>query len=487
MEDNFFMVSVVVITYNHESYIRQALDSILMQKVNFKYEVLVGDDSSSDKTQEILSEYEKKYPEVFKMFLRERNLGATRNNYELFIRAKGKYIASLEGDDYWSDENKLQFQVDFLEKNQQYIGTAHRCLVVNKDGGSSYLNETKNVRCHWNCKNEIYTWKEYNELDPLGQLSSYVYRNIYLESKYDYSILYKASNLVGDRTITMFLAAQGNIYCFDKIMSNYRFVAEPSKENWASQLEFNEDYTNDSFEYLIELEKYATNILNKSIDFTKHKDEAFLAFFASVVKRPTTKKIKELKYKLKVADKPLWYIYIGIKNEARKRFIFSPSDIIKDAIYKRLDETPNLKLSNGNWNELKKKLHKKNLILFGAGGDALWMFINKYGKKYVPEYLLDNDLSKANKKLCEVIPKHIRIKEEYQDLIIKHPSQLNYIDKENTVILIISLNYYEQIADQLEKMEIKDYFSFCIIESRTLISKLFKMANKYTLEKSKCK
>ena len=87
-----------------------------MQKVNFKYEILVGDDCSSDDTQNVLKEYQKSNPSLFRLFLRDSNIGATKNAYELLINARGKYLATCEGDDYWTDENKLQIQVDFLEK-----------------------------------------------------------------------------------------------------------------------------------------------------------------------------------------------------------------------------------------------------------------------------------------------------------------------------------------------------------------------------------
>ena len=91
------MVSVIVLTYNHEKYIKQALDSILRQKVNFDYEILIGDDASTDNTVKVLKEYKSKFPNIIKLFLNEVNLGATRNAYNLLVNAKGKYLATCEG------------------------------------------------------------------------------------------------------------------------------------------------------------------------------------------------------------------------------------------------------------------------------------------------------------------------------------------------------------------------------------------------------
>ena len=107
------MVSVIVLTYNHEKYICQALDSILMQKTNFTYEILVGDDASTDRTPNILQDYQLNYPNIFRLFLRKTNQGPTGNAYPLFFEARGKYIATCEGDDFWCTAEKLQKQVDF--------------------------------------------------------------------------------------------------------------------------------------------------------------------------------------------------------------------------------------------------------------------------------------------------------------------------------------------------------------------------------------
>ena len=118
------LVSISCITYNHEPYIVQALNGFLMQKTSFPFEVLVHDDASTDRTADIIREYEKKFPKIIKPIYQKENqyskgftsVTATWN----FPRAQGKYMALCEGDDYWIDENKLQMQVDFLEHNPDY-------------------------------------------------------------------------------------------------------------------------------------------------------------------------------------------------------------------------------------------------------------------------------------------------------------------------------------------------------------------------------
>ena len=119
MGDNNIMVSICCIAYNHASYIRECLESFVTQKCDFVFEVLVHDDASTDDTQAIIKEYEAKYPHIIKAICQTENqyskIGSVSDiNYE---RARGKYVAICEGDDYWCDVNKLQKQVDFLESH----------------------------------------------------------------------------------------------------------------------------------------------------------------------------------------------------------------------------------------------------------------------------------------------------------------------------------------------------------------------------------
>lgn len=109
------LVSVLVTPYNQQAYIRQTLDSILMQKCNFNFEVVIGEDCSSDGTREICLEYASKYPNQIVLCLNEHNKGLLDNYFDVFLKAKGTYIADCGGDDYWLTDSKLQKQVDILE------------------------------------------------------------------------------------------------------------------------------------------------------------------------------------------------------------------------------------------------------------------------------------------------------------------------------------------------------------------------------------
>lgn len=131
MEQNI-IVSVCLITYNQKLFIKNAVDSAINQKTNFKYEIIIGDDFSSDGTRELLIEYQKKYSHLIKLILhpkKNEGLPGKLNFLSTIHAAKGKYIAMCEGDDYWTDEYKLQKQVDFLEANPDFVICFHKVLI----------------------------------------------------------------------------------------------------------------------------------------------------------------------------------------------------------------------------------------------------------------------------------------------------------------------------------------------------------------------
>ena len=132
-------VSVMVITYNHEKYIAQALESVLMQETDFDFEINVIEDCSTDKTQEIIMGYVRKYPDIVKPYFNKKNIGfkvTQKNFYRGFLTLTGDYLAILEGDDYWTSPHKLQKQVDFLEASPDFAICAHNTIKVYEDGSN---------------------------------------------------------------------------------------------------------------------------------------------------------------------------------------------------------------------------------------------------------------------------------------------------------------------------------------------------------------
>lgn len=131
MSENI-LISICMITYNHDRYINDAINGILYQKTNHNYELIISNDCSTDDTDSVIKEIIRVHPEGkrIRYFNQKKNLGITPNFLFTLNEAKGKYIAICEGDDYWTDENKLQAQVDFMENNVQYSGCATQAEVI---------------------------------------------------------------------------------------------------------------------------------------------------------------------------------------------------------------------------------------------------------------------------------------------------------------------------------------------------------------------
>lgn len=131
------VVSISCITFNHEPFIEDALEGFLMQETDFPFEILIHDDASTDKTADIIREYEAAYPTIIKPIYQIENQysqGKKPNVDFNFSRSMGEYIAYCEGDDYWTDKKKIQIQVDFLKKNLEYVLTNHSCVSISMDG-----------------------------------------------------------------------------------------------------------------------------------------------------------------------------------------------------------------------------------------------------------------------------------------------------------------------------------------------------------------
>ncbi|MCR5356780.1 MAG: glycosyltransferase, partial [Lachnospiraceae bacterium] len=128
-------LSVIFITYNHEKYVEKALRSVCEQETDFAYEVVVGEDCSTDSTREILKRVAAEYPDKVRLLFREKNFGRpTLNVYNTTMECRGEYLAYLEGDDYWTDKFKLKKQVDFLEEHPEYIACTHDCVMIDENG-----------------------------------------------------------------------------------------------------------------------------------------------------------------------------------------------------------------------------------------------------------------------------------------------------------------------------------------------------------------
>ncbi|HUU20551.1 MAG TPA: glycosyltransferase [Sedimentisphaerales bacterium] len=127
------LVSVKMITYNHEPYIAQAIEGVLRQETSFPFELVIGEDCSTDGTLEIVFDYQKKYPDIIRVITSDQNVGMRKNGLRTQKACRGKYMALCEGDDYWTSPHKLQKQVDFLDNHAECSMCFHNVLLINED------------------------------------------------------------------------------------------------------------------------------------------------------------------------------------------------------------------------------------------------------------------------------------------------------------------------------------------------------------------
>src|SRR5947207_637489 len=128
-------ISVIVLTYNHEKHIAQALDSVLVQETNFDYEIIIAEDCSTDRTRSIVLDFQRRNPDKIRLVLPAKNLGCHGNRVfaQAFELAQGQYVALLDGDDYWTSPTKLQKQADFLDAHPEYALCSHNALRIYED------------------------------------------------------------------------------------------------------------------------------------------------------------------------------------------------------------------------------------------------------------------------------------------------------------------------------------------------------------------
>ena len=266
MNNNYILVSIVMLTYNHSEYIKEAIDSILMQDVDFKYEIIIGDDCSTDNTQEILLQYKNRYPNIFKLILRSENIGPTKNFYDVLMNCKGKYIAFLEGDDYWLDGMKLQKQFDFLEKTN-HMAVYNDVLTVDENNN---VHESYKYPSHLEKIYSIEDWKKW--IIP-GQIGGSMIKNIFMDSEEDYTIIFKAHSIIGDRTLALILSNKGNIYCDKEVLSAYRFVTD-SGSSFSAQSK-NSSFVNENYSYYRKLFDYYRHVTGQKLDSIELEEKLF--------------------------------------------------------------------------------------------------------------------------------------------------------------------------------------------------------------------
>ena len=278
------LVSVGVLTYNHEEYIAQALDSILMQETDFTVEIVIGEDCSQDGTRDIVKKYAEQYPDRIRALLHETNLGINGNACAVRAACSGKYLAMLDGDNYWTCPHKLQKQVTFLEEHPEYIGSAHKVRVVDRFGG---LSHEKYYAMH--CNEEIYTLPHAEKGMLPGQMGTWVYRNVFRDFTPEQHRLYKECNSVGDCKMALMLSLCGDFYCHKDVMSAFRLVTDGDS---FSSRSYTKNLSLEYIDWAEERERLAKEAFGRDVDLTIVKQDAAYHALVALVKHPSLSNAK---------------------------------------------------------------------------------------------------------------------------------------------------------------------------------------------------
>ena len=262
------LVSVILIAYNQRRYIRQAIESVLAQETSFSYELLIGDDASDDGTGDIVAEYARAYPDRVRAFIRPENLGAARNAVLLLQQARGEFIASLEGDDYWIDPQKLEKQAAFLRESPGFIGCTSRIRCVDVNGRAI------RGKPEWIRQKRVFTLADFDGVHLPGQASSLMRRNIFRTPAHDYSVLTEADTMISDRTAMLIFLLQGDFYCFDQPMSVYRYAPALQGGNLTSRLAGEASILRD-IQITRAMERYAYEEFGRRIVFSRFRRELY--------------------------------------------------------------------------------------------------------------------------------------------------------------------------------------------------------------------
>lgn len=225
------LVSIRTSTYNHGPYIKQCIEGVLMQKTNFPFEYIIGEDCSTDETREIVFDYAKRYPNIIRVITANYNVGSKANGRRCINACRGKYMAICEGDDYWIDPYKLQKQVDFLEEHSEYSFscTAFRFYYQKEGSFSDFSNK---INCAKLTHRDLII-AILNKNSFRIQTNTVVFRKeIYLQLLKDDPFLYSSNYfLMGDTQLWVGLLSYGKLHYLNEFTAVYRIVAGSACRN----------------------------------------------------------------------------------------------------------------------------------------------------------------------------------------------------------------------------------------------------------------
>ena len=222
-------VTVYLSTYNQEAYVAQALESILMQKTSFDFEVIAADDCSTDRTQAIIMDYVNRHPGKIIPYFTDPNVGGCKKLTDVIDAGlfRGEYLAYLEGDDYWLGEDRLQTLVDFLEANPEYSRVSHKRLVIDENGTEMGFDISDTVLGKPFTIDDFLAGRNYSDFGS-------VFRNYFRTAGQNYHPLLRSSRNVCDFQDMFITQDFGPVFVMDRCFGVYRSRSAAGHSNYNS-------------------------------------------------------------------------------------------------------------------------------------------------------------------------------------------------------------------------------------------------------------
>jgi glycosyltransferase involved in cell wall biosynthesis len=303
------LVSIHMITYNHAPYIAQAIEGILMQKTNFSFELVIGEDCSTDGTREIVFDYAKSYPGIIKVITSDKNVGMYKNSFRTTQACQGKYVAYCEGDDYWQRDDKLQIQADYLETHPE-------CGLVHSDQDRFFVGTGKKIKRFFWTTNNIPP-SNFNIFRGWGSNHYHILtctvmaRKKIIDSITSDRFIYHNPQHIGGTDIPLFIEIymKSKIHYFNESLSTYTIQDESASNT--KKLEQKDLFVRSNIKvYLYLAEKYGFEEEKIYLKQKLHQANLWIAFWKN-----DSKLAYELKKNGWVSSINSWILYIGATNK----------------------------------------------------------------------------------------------------------------------------------------------------------------------------
>lgn len=300
---NNIKVSVIITTYNQESYIKKAIDSVLSQKTDFNFEIIISDDCSTDNTPNIIKEIAQQFPQIMTPVYRKENAGISKNWCEALCMAQGEYVTTLEGDDFWICDDKLQRQMDFMQKNPAYSGVSHKRIMTD-DNGKTYSFFSSD-----------FTKSNKRSLQQFAKGITFSYtaclhKNFFKQLSQKQLDLITCNRYIADFQLCLLLLSRGDVFVMPDSLGAYRISGDTKKAQSYTSSSSVLKKLEDAFQVIKSCQEFGFDNFNFNKCYCAWAFMPFVEFVMSKNFSQAFLLLKRLPFKAKLQLPYVWLLYI---------------------------------------------------------------------------------------------------------------------------------------------------------------------------------